>query len=72
MHICSYCNTKQKRIWNRKSFMLAVLKSDKGFSYAIFLHTKLADPKKPLHVKRKLLQEVQVGKGVMSDIETIY
>jgi hypothetical protein len=36
------------------------------------LHTrKLADPSHPVHVKRKLLQEVQVGKGVMTALDTI-
>ena len=32
---------------------------------------KLADPQQPIHVKRKLLQEVQVGKGVMLALETL-
>ena len=32
---------------------------------------KLADPQQPINEKRKLLQEVQVGKGVMSALETI-
>ena len=31
----------------------------------------MSDPKQPLHVKRKLLQEVQVRKGVMLDKDTI-
>ena len=39
---------------------------------AVRLHTrKLADPQQPIHIKRKLLQDVQVGNGVMAAIEKI-
>ena len=32
---------------------------------------KLIDHQQPIHIKRKLLQEVQVGKGVMAALENI-
>ena len=32
---------------------------------------KLTDPQQPIHIKRKLLQDVQVGKGVMAALENI-
>ena len=32
---------------------------------------KLSDHQQPIHIKRKLLQEVQVGKGVMAALKNI-
>ena len=80
--ICRWCN----EFLNNEPEMRRCLKGDDKYEddydrvkdlikekiIPVKLHTrKLSDHQQPIHIKRKLLQEVQVGKGVMAALENI-
>ena len=80
--ICRWCN----KFINNEPEMRRRLKGDDNYEYdydyvkdlikenifPVKLQTrKLIDHQQPIHIKRKLLQEVQVGKGVMAALENI-
>ena len=80
--ICRWCN----KFINNEPEMRRCLKGDDKYEddydrvkdlikekiFPVKLHTrKLIDHQQPIHIKRKLLQEVQVGKGVMAALENI-
>ena len=80
--ICRWCY----KFINNEPEMRRCLKGDDNYEYdydhvkdlfkenifPVKLQTrKLIDHQQPIHIKRKLLQEVQVGKGVMAALENI-
>jgi hypothetical protein len=59
---------KESKMIKNKDILKNVKETLRPVRYGI---RKLAHRNYPLHKKRKILQEVQVGKGIVSVIETV-